>query len=168
MAKVGSGKFTKCRGKSRSCCKSGRDVPGTYAPDPYRPVPSISCSRRGSDITIVYTMTRDSYSPFATVHFPPQQYRAEIGLSNQGSRIRLTYALVEKSKGTLASSLNSNLRVVPSRIRKHIFCGRRRARMYSLGSCLCCTSVPSNALRVNDGPRLAGVEAAFVDFGGTT
>jgi len=51
VAKLGSGKdwgFTICRGMSRSCCKRGHDVPGTYAPDPYRFVSSINCSRCGS------------------------------------------------------------------------------------------------------------------------
>ena len=40
-------RFTRCRGKSRSCCKSGRDFPETYAPDPHWSVSRISWSGSG-------------------------------------------------------------------------------------------------------------------------
>jgi len=164
MAKVGSGK-TKGLPNAEARAKAVVRVDVVFL-ERMRQVhigPTLVYPAVGA-VLIVYTTTRDSSSPFATAHFPPQQYRVEIGPSNQGPRIHLTHAVVEKSKGTLASSLNSKLRVVPSRIRKHIVCGRRRARWYSLGSCLCCTGVPSNALRVNDEPRLAGVEAALRGF----
>jgi len=53
MARMRTGEYRgpivgQFRGKNRSCCKSGHDVPGTYAPDPCRFVSSISCSRCGS------------------------------------------------------------------------------------------------------------------------
>jgi len=81
MARVGSGEdrgFTKCRGTSRSCCNSRRDVPGTYAPDPYRFVSSISCSRCGS---LYYNRLHHDQRflfDFRAAHFPPQQYERKL------------------------------------------------------------------------------------------
>jgi len=101
-------------------------------------------------ITIDYTATSDSYLTFATAHLIPATEARESALH-----------MPSWKEQTLVSSLNSKLRAVPSRIGMHIFCGRRRARRYSPGSCLCCTSMISNASRVNDGSRLAGAEAAL-------
>ena len=143
----------KIEGLPNPCCKSGRDVPGTCAPDSYRSVSSISCSRCSS--SYCNRLHRDQRFLFDLRDCPPDP-------SNRGSRIRLTHALVEEQ--TLVSSLNSKLSAVPLRIGTHIFCGRRRARRYSPGSCLCCTSMISNAPRVNDGSRLAGTEAALRRF----
>jgi len=105
-------------------------------------------------IAIDYTATSDSYLTFATAHLIPATEARESALH-----------MPSWKEQTLVSSLNSKPRAVPPRIGTHIFCGRRRARRYSLGSCLCCTSMISKAPRVNDRSRLAGAEAALCRFG---
>ena len=75
-----------------------------------------------SHITI-YTATSDSYSTCVTAHFSPQRYEWELV---QATEVRESARSRGKGKGAFASSLSSKLRVVPSRIGKHISRGRRR------------------------------------------
>ena len=124
---------------------------------------------QASHTTIDYTATSDSYSTFLTSMSGSWSKRPRFEnppyTSSRG-----------KNKRSLASSSNSKPRVIPSRIGKHIFRGRRRERRYSTCSCLCCTSTLSNALRVNDGPQSGrktedgwqALKLPCMDFGRTT
>ena len=100
-------------------------------------------------ITIDYTATSDSYSTFVTAHFPPQDYEKKLV---QATKIRESalHMLSWKDQNITREQLELKAQ---RGSRKRTFCGRRRPRRYSPGSYLCCTSVLSNALRVNDGPR---------------
>jgi len=104
MAKVGVGKIEGSPCMSRSCCRSGRGVPGMHAPDPYRSISSIFHSRCGSSY---YTATSDSYSTFVT---PTSHLNSMNGSWSKQPRFENTPYIRSrgKDKGTLASRLNQN------------------------------------------------------------
>ena len=95
---------------SRNCCRSGRGVPGTYAPDPYRSVSSISCSRCGS--SLYNRLHRDQQFLFdlRDAHFPLQQYKRKLVQANKQTKFENMPCTCSrgKSKGTLASRFNQN------------------------------------------------------------
>ena len=68
------------------------------------------------------------------------------------------------------SRLNSKPAAVPSRIGEQIFCGRRRAGRHGPSSYLCCTSVISNAPRVEQKTKHGWqvLKLPSADFGKTT
>jgi len=150
IARVGSGKdrgFTKCGGKSRGCCKSGRGV-----------LEHVRQIHIGSSIVhpavcavphiiIDYTATSDSYTALVTAHFPPQHCERKLV---QATKVRESPCTRPrgKIKGAFASSLNTKFSSI-----EDWKAWRRRAGRYSLVSCLCCTSVLWNALLVDGGPR---------------
>jgi len=84
VARLGSVKvreFTKCRGKSQSCCNSGRDVPGTYMQDPYRFVSSISWSRCGSSYCNRLHRDQRFFFDLRNSPRPTSAARADVGSS---------------------------------------------------------------------------------------
>jgi len=116
-------------------------------------------------LTIDYIATSDSYSTLVNAHFPPQEYERKMV---QATKAR-EYALHMRSWKERNTREQLDLKAQSGSIEGGE--GQRgRARRYSPGSCLCCTSVLSNALPVNvsdwaeDKTRLAGAEAAFRGF----
>ena len=75
-ARVGTGDnrgFTKCVGRSRSCCKSRRDVPERMRQIHVGPSLVYPAVDAVPHVTIDFTATSDSYPTFVTAQFPPQR-----------------------------------------------------------------------------------------------
>jgi hypothetical protein len=112
--------------------------------------------------TIEYTAASDSYSTLVTAHFPSQECERKLV---QVTKVRESTLHILSWKEQKITREQLELKAQSGSIKDWEAERRRKARRYSQGSYLCCMSVLSNALRVNDGPRVgqrtSGAEAAF-------
>jgi len=115
MANVGVGQIEGSPCMSRSCCGSGRGVPGMHAPDPYRSVYSIFYSTCGSSYYNGLHHDQRFIFDLRDAHFPPQQYERKLV---QATKVReyTLHTLSWKGQRNTREQIEPKLIVVLTRI----------------------------------------------------
>jgi len=157
--------------QNRSGCKSGHDVPGTYAQDPYRYVSGISCSRCGFSYYNRLHRDRRFLFDLCDCPLPTSIVCAEVRSKTKvrASALHMVSWSHGRIKGTLASK--PELKAQSGSIedwKAYVLWEKEGKKLQFrpipvLYACAieCATSERCAVIWTEDETRLAGAEAAF-------